>query len=395
MVEINNALSEQLNILFLPKWYPNEFDEFDGNFIENYSKALSNSVKLSVLFVHSESKNDNQYRLVNRSTAAYEEIHVFFKKASSSIAWWNKLITGLRYRKAQKIAYKALSTSRFDLCHVHVLSRSALLALNLKRKFRTPYVISEHWSGYHAHVNEYKGSLKKTFTAYVVNHSNGIHAVSTPLKLSMEKHQLLGDYTIIPNVVDTKLFQPKERNNAKKEILFVGNLLQRPKRILDIIRSMAALAKQRNDFNLSIYGEGNEESACEALIKELQLKAIVELKGTKTRAEIATIMAESDFLILFSEFENQPCVINEAQACGIPVVVPDIEGIVERMNEQLGIVFKKNNVEAFEDAVLTMLDKHKSYDQQYIRDFAVNAYSEESIAHQFDQFYRKALANKK
>ena len=242
--------TKKLRILFLPKWYPNEMEALDGNFIENYVKALQSTFDLSVLFVHSEVKESNEYRVENKKPEGYNEVHVYFKKATSPFQFVNKLVNALRYRKAQRIAYQEFPKTSFDLCHIHVLSRTAFLALSLKRTQNIPFVISEHWSGYHAHVREYKGILKKLFTQYVVQKASAIHAVSNPLKQSMQAHQLTGKYHIIPNVVDTKLFHSSEvkSDSDKVKILFVGNLLQRPKRILDIIESIAEIAKKKEGF---------------------------------------------------------------------------------------------------------------------------------------------------
>ena len=81
----------------------------------------------------------------------------------------------------------------------------------------------------------------------------------------------------------------------------------------------------------------------------------------------------------------------KAQACGLPVVVPNIEGIEERMRPELGIVFQKNDKNAFIDALEKMLSGYKEYNAQTIRAFAEKEYSETSIAEQFSNFYKSAL----
>jgi len=387
-------LSEKpLHILFLPKWYPNEYDIFDGNFIENHAHSVKLVAQVSVIFVHSESKSENTYRLTQQNNQGINEIRVFFKKATSKIGVWNKVVTLFRYFQAQQLAYKQLLKTHGapNLSHVHVLTRSALLAIHLKMKQNIPFVITEHWSGYLKANGLYKGFLKKMGTELVVKQASGITTVSSQLKEAMQGHRLLGEYTVIPNVVDTKVFVPIETNHSRTEILFVGNLLQMPKRILDIIRSMNVLKQHYSNFHLSIVGEGVDEKACQELINELSLNQEVTLKGTLNRAEVAKTMGESDFLILFSYFENQPCVINEALSCGIPILVPDIPGIAERMNEELGIMIPTGDLEAFDAALLKMCNSHGKYSKQSIRAFAEQEYSEQSIGQQFLTVYQNAL----
>lgn len=382
--------TNRLNVLFLPKWYPNKFDPFDGNFIENHAHAIQRFCNVFVLFVHSDENCNSLYEVLEKDNKGIQEISVYFKKPKTGISILDRIFTALRYRKAQRMGFQKLNV-KIDLCHLHVLSRSSPLALTLKKNQSIPFMISEHWSGYHKEVGSYKGFLKKWYTEKVVKNAAQTHTVSTPLKQSMLAHHLQSQYTVIPNVVDTDLFIPRAKSNKNTEVLFVGNLLQEPKRILDIIRQFALIAQERSNVRLSIYGEGKEESQCRDLIRELKLENVVRLMGVRKRNEIAEIMSQSDFLILFSDYENQPCVINEAMACGIPVLVPDIGGISELMREDLGILFPTGNEKAFHDGLLQMIDTHKEYSSSTIREFALQNFSEEEIGKKFLNMYNNIL----
>lgn len=384
--------NNNLNILFLPKWYPNELDPFDGNFIKNYAEAIVKKASVSVIFVHSKKQLSAPFEVKKQTDKNIKEVMVYFKKSTIPLA--GKLINLLRYRKAQQLGFKELKNESFDLCHIHVLTRSSILALKLKNSIRLPYVISEHWSGYLKEVGGYSGTVKKLATQRVVKQASGIHTVSAYLKSAMERHHLKGNYTVLPNVVNTELFKPLPSASVGKiRMLYVGNLLQYPKQILDLIQITGTLSEKRKDFELHIYGEGKDEEECKKLIQKNNWNHVIQLKGTRNRQEIATVMAESDFLILYSSTENQPCVINEAQSCGLPVVVPNIAGIEERMNQQLGIVFEKNKPDNFAQSIINMLNRYTEYDKKYIRQFAVEEYSENRIAEKFITFYQKAIAN--
>ena len=208
----------------------------------------------------------------------------------------------------------------------------------------------------------------------------------------MQSHGINNNYTVIPNVVKEDLFLNKRKSRGDKiNLLFVGNLLQHPKRVLDIIDMMALLKKQGRNFSLDIYGEGSDEQKMHQKIEELGLTEDVHYKGTADRAGIANAMGKADLLFLFSEFENQPCVINEALCCGTPVLVPDIEGIVEFMNEDFGRVFKRLDQNSFLDQMNQMLDTIDQYDRERIRESAVIQFGEEAIAQLFEKFYNSAL----
>jgi glycosyltransferase involved in cell wall biosynthesis len=382
-----------MHVLFLPKWYPNKYDPFDGNFIENHAHAIKLRTKVSVLFAHSEINCPNKYRIEKIDNRGLTEVRVFYQKPNTGINLLDKVVSFVRYRKAQKLGYQKLfkENEKPDLVHIHVLSRPAFLALALKRKHSIPFVITEHWSGYLKSNGKYKGFLKKRFTEYIAKKASRINTVSTQLKDSMISHELYNEYEVIPNVVDTELFKPLPKKNSITEIIFVGNLLQRPKKVFDIIKGMKSLKDAGKNFHLSIYGEGVDELAAKKLCSDLSLNSFVSFKGTRDRKGIGEAMGLSDFLILFSEFENQPCVISEGHASGIPMIVPDLLGIAERMKPELGILVQTGNQAKFEKALLQMVDNHQFYDSDYIRYYGVSQFGEKEIANQFYNFYKKAL----
>ncbi len=384
---------QPIHVLFLPKWYPNKLDPFDGNFVENHAHAVKKYAKVSVIFVHSEERENADFSLTQMMNNGITEIRVFFKKSNLGVSFLNKIQTTFRYFNAQLIAYKQLlkTSGKPDISHIHVLTRSSLLSLYLMVFKQIPYVVTEHWSGYLPINGAYKGWLKKRGTELVVKSASGLSTVSKQLENAMLAHGLNGDYQIIPNVVDTELFRPLAKDHKMIDILFVGNLLQTPKRILDIIESMHFLKQQEVEFQLSIYGSGEDEQSCKELIAKLSLENEVSLMGTLPRKGIAEVMGKSDFLILFSEFENQPCVLNEAMACGIPVIAPDIPGIAERLTPDVGLMIPTGDNEAFKTALLEMCQTYKDYKTEWVRERAIDQFSEEVIGKQFMDLYESAL----
>ena len=71
----------------------------------------------------------------------------------------------------RNVAYK-VKNGQPDMCHVHVLSRTAVLALYLKTLHQIPYLITEHWSRYfpqNVKKGSYKGFFRKIFTKIAYN----------------------------------------------------------------------------------------------------------------------------------------------------------------------------------------------------------------------------------
>src|SRR5690606_28344692 len=138
---------------------------------------------------------------------------VYFRSPSFTFLGIESLIKAYRYYRAQHKAYTYYieKYNTPDIVHVHVLTRSALLALYLWKFKKIPYLISEHWSGYFPQNGAYKGFLKKAFTKYVIKNTKAVSTVSEYLAKAMKKHGLNSHYEIIPNVVATSIFKPKKK----------------------------------------------------------------------------------------------------------------------------------------------------------------------------------------
>lgn len=88
-----------------------------------------------------------------------------------------------------------------------------------------------------------------------------------------------------------------------------------------LIRAFARIAADVPDWTLTIWGEGPERPALEALRAALGLDGRVEFPGRT--AEPHARMAEAHLFALSSRFEGFPMALGEAMAVGLPVVAVD------------------------------------------------------------------------
>lgn len=382
-------------VLFLPKWYPNKFDAFDGNFIENHAIAISKFCSVAVIFVHSEPELKKKFELIETCPFQFPEIRVYFKKPSFVFKPFNQVITSIRYLKALFRAYRYYSKkySTPTLCHVHVLARTSILALYLKWVKKIPFLISEHWSGYHAISGAYKGFLKKKLSEIAVKNTAAITVVSKNLEESMKSHSLLGNYLLIPNVVDTTIFRPNKEmeHHPKKRLIHISNLSKVPKNMHLIIDALNELAKERNDFEFIIIGTGPDEVEMLHKVNNSPLKKLTKFKGELPMEKVAEELRNSDVLLLFSLFENQPCVILEAFASGIPVISSDVGGIPEIVPSEMGSLVPSKNLQEFTAAIRNYLNGNNSFSKNLIRSHAEKLYSQKVVGQQFYELYASIL----
>lgn len=134
------------------------------------------------------------------------------------------------------------------------------------------------------------------------------------------RHELLGtparcSYRLLFNGVDRTIFHPSdivtgpEDSSAQgRRVLFVGRYVE--KKGLSVIHALATL---RPDLEFLLAGTGSIRPG------DWGLGNVHDL-GTRTPAELAELYRTADLLLLPSVGEGYPLVIQEAMACGLPVI---------------------------------------------------------------------------
>lgn len=128
-----------------------------------------------------------------------------------------------------------------------------------------------------------------------------------------------------PYFVDNNFFKKKKFKNFKKKInlndkkiiLFVGKLIDR-KNPEDFLK-LATNFKKYKKLHFMIIGDGYLKSYCKNFIKENRLNNVT-IMGFQNQKMLREIYNISDLLILTSKYETWGLVVNEAMACGLPVI---------------------------------------------------------------------------
>ena len=126
------------------------------------------------------------------------------------------------------------------------------------------------------------------------------------------------------NYVDTHVFKPgRGRSKARwgAAIVFIGRL--HPAK--NIFALLEAIKGTR--FRLSIIGRGPQERQLKDYASKTKIKAT--FLSSFPHGELPRILRSHGIFVLPSLYENNPKVLIEAMACGLPVVGSDIDGIRE------------------------------------------------------------------
>lgn len=390
--------NKKLKVLFLSAWYPNHFDPMLGLFVQRHAKAISLHCDLNVLYIcpvnhHVDKKIDIKVNSENE----FIEVRVYYQQPILNIPIINFLVKIIRYLLANYAGYKAIKDAlgKPDLIHVNILSRAGILALYLKTFRRIPYIITEHWSRYLPTTNTYKGCLRKFITKRIVRKASAVTTVTENLKNAMINHGLKNsNYSVVPNVVNTEIFFPDYHKSPEhiKDIIHISCFEDKSKNISGILRVIKKLSEKRDDFRLNLVGEGMDFEKLKTYAKELEIdESIIKFKGLKEGKELADKLRNSDMMLMFSNYENMPVVINESFACGVPVISSNVGGISEYVNSSNGILVDPANEDKLLEKLDFMLDNLNSFNTEDIRRVAEKNFSVEKVGEKFMAVYQRVV----
>ncbi len=208
-------------------------------------------------------------------------------------------------------------------------------------------------------------------------------SVAQALKDGAVKMGISGEkIKLAANGVDTKLFYPIDRRQARGElhlpqdkriILSAGHLVVR-KGFHYIIRALDILKRAgQGDILLVIAGaagiEGDYKPQLDKLITELGLGKKVIFAGGQPNHEMYRWYSAADIFCLASLQEGMANVLLEALACGCPVVATRAWGNAEVIcKPELGLLAEPENADSLAEAIREVLIK--DWDRTKITEFA-------------------------
>lgn len=377
-----------LHILFLPSWYPNRQYLQNGDFVQRHAEAVSGHCRVGVLYVLAE-EGTKEFEVESSEHKNLFEVRVYFPK-SSRFSVFSKY---QNYLKAHRLGYEAIlkEMGHIDLVHLNVIYKAGVFALELKKKYNIPYILTEHWTAFLPINPVWFTPFQKYMIKKIGKSASLLCPVSHDLKKAMQDFGLPGPYEVVPNVVDTKLFGVQENPDySLKRILHISTLYDVHKNVSGLLRVIKELSTLRSDFTLTIVGNGYIAEH-QQTVQQLGLEKVVNLKGEIPHTEVAKEMQAHDLFVLFSNFENLPCVIIEAQASGLPVLATDVGGISEMIDESSGRLVQAKDEKVLLEKLNEMLEDMNNYERLKIREAAVARYSYEEVGERFKNIYQRIL----
>ena len=391
-----------MSILHLLSWFPSPDDPTLGNFCVRMIDALPEECHSVILSVCDGKDMTKSFEVKEIKGQHHTHVQIYIRPPKINA------IRKLKMLRMYQYGLKYIKKHFFepDLIHLHVTYPLGQVALLWKKLFGYKYVLTEHWTIYQPQNKDVLvGGLKKKIVK-IANNAELIMPVSLDLQQCMEGHGVKNRFKVIYNLVNTEMFklrQPpcidsclhtslsgNDMQGLKKQMLHISTLRDEAKNFSGILRVIERLRQQRDDFELHVIHD-YEAPEFKAFVKEHNLKDCVIFHGKKTSDEVAEAYQEADFFVLFSNFENLPCVIVEAFASGVPVLSTAVGGIAEILSPERGILIPQGDEDALLQGMNTLLDHCQEYDRQAIRDYAIKTFAAQNIGQQIFETYKEVV----
>lgn len=379
---------KQLKVLYLARWYPHRYDPMLGLFVHRHAVAANRCCTVGTVYTHVDTEKvidgfDVDFQIVD----SVKVVRVYYNASANPVG------KALRFWKANRMGINRLiqEMGTFDVIHVHILTRLGLVALYYKWTKGVPYLISEHWSRYLSLTNGFHGFFRKLLTRWVVKNAEMVTVVTQNMMNAMKGHHLANsNYRLLANVVDKPFLttSPKVgKLKGRKKLLHISCFEDVSKNVSGIVRVLSRM-KERDDFEFHFIGDGIDFGMIKELTDDLKLdKTQIVFHGLMDSHQIATEMADADLLVMFSNYENFPVVINEAFCMGIPVLATSVGGISERVNKTNGILITPGDEQALENELTAFLDEKYNFNIQKLRAQSRDEFSAKTIGDELCKIY--------
>ena len=233
--------------------------------------------------------------------------------------------------------------------------------------------------------------------AALVNHLDGCITPSRHLADTLIDNGLTIDPNILSNGVRLERYKtskaadsPLVKKRGEKLIVAVARL-SGEKRQATLIEAMAHVT---SNARLILVGDGPEQENLMNLASRLGVEQRVVFMGRQSPESVAAILKQADMFALASyRFDNQPMVILEAIASGLPVVYCD-DNLKEGLNKKNSLITKGIEGKHFADAFDVLcgdnerLKSMSAASRELSEDFDIT-----HLAHQLEKYYQRHIDN--
>lgn len=369
-----------MKVLVLTSTFPDSPENIRGIFVKEQANTLAVEhdvcvIRLSINykhfhpFFHAKTILDTSfgypvYRItVSKSIPIFNQLNYLFS------AYWS--------------VKRIVSSYKPDLLHCHYSYPCGIIASQIKRVFKIPYVTTEHTRI----KTTFRSIFHKKLSLFAMKQASRMIAVSNSLKNEIIAEGI-HHTVVIPNVIPIKNFAVKPRSKDPFVIGFMGWMNTQNKR-LDIL--FKACLKLPFSFKIKIGGAGAYFEYYKKLSRNLGLEKNCDFKGAILSNVNPAFYDDLSVFVLTSDYETFGIVLVEAMAAGIPVVATKCGGPLDIVSETTGILIDPNSPEQLTYALTMIYNNYHSYDSMNISNYATKGFSEEPFMEKMNALYNELI----
>lgn len=387
-----------MNLLILPSWYDTPDNPVRGIFFKEQAQALSeyfkkNNIEATITILALQQYNireSNLYKSIKKVTLSEEN---GIKTVRARMFHIPKL-EEINLRRGAKYLKKLISKTQimlginFELVHIHSVQFSGIwYALS---GLKIPYVITEHSSAF---FRNRIGESEKKYLPKVFNNSEAVIAVGKGLA---EKIQVYSQkkVNVIFNIVRDVPFSNLEHLKREEQFIFFSLGYDIKVKGFDILLTAFSKFLKEEKAVLILGGlteEGQKQLEIQA--ESLGIRQNLVLKGRIPHDEVYKMMEQSNCFVLPSRFETFGIVLAESMYVGRPVIASRTGGPDSFVTENTGLLIEPGNEEQLVNALLEMKKNYSKYNQNDIRQYALETFTGNVICDKIYNIYKKILIN--
>lgn len=229
----------------------------------------------------------------------------------------------------------------------------------------------------------------KGYRNYYMRDMDNCFAISECIAESIKKY-----WGIRMPVLPLGVAEPSATNESieKKSIstvIWVGNIKanKRPQYLIKV-------AKEFPELNFFMIGDGDMMKDIERELYEKNIKN-VKMTGRLPNNEVYQYMVRSDILLMTSEYEGLPKVIQEAAQCKVPTIYINQNYDVDFIEDGKNGYGVKSIIEVIDILSMLLNDSEKYVQMSESAYQVIQEYTWEHLILQYEEFFKKALEEKK
>jgi len=163
--------------------------------------------------------------------------------------------------------------------------------------------------------------------------------------------------------LDFDEFKMKKKNGERDDLLGYIGRLSGEKGVLNFIKAIPLILKQRNDLEFLIGGDGPLRDQIEKYLAEKNLNDKIKLVGWIPHNELPDYLNELKLLVIPSYTESGPLIALEAMSCGTPILATPVGHIPNIVKDgKTGFITENNSMECIAKNVIRGLE-HPNLDE--------------------------------